>query len=77
MVNGASYTGLDEVLDKAYPGHRTNGDTTLHFGPLAAIVLASETAKDFHFVSVPPGTILLTPLNTKIKVSEEAAMATK
>jgi hypothetical protein len=30
-------------------------------------LLASETTRDFHFVGMPPGTILLTPLSTKIE----------
>ncbi|KAK4067354.1 hypothetical protein Purlil1_13889 [Purpureocillium lilacinum] len=38
----------------------------IHFGPPAGIVLESETTKDFHFVGMPPGTILLTPMSVKI-----------
>ncbi|XP_044717276.1 PIF1 protein [Hirsutella rhossiliensis] len=38
----------------------------MHFGPPAGIVLASETTKDFHFVGMPAGTILLTPISVKI-----------
>ena len=67
LVNGASYEALDIILDKAYPGHRINTNTILHFGPPAGILLASETTRDFHFVGMPPGTILLTPLSTKIE----------
>jgi hypothetical protein len=35
LVNGASYEAVDVILDKAYPGHRINADTILHFGPKA------------------------------------------
>jgi hypothetical protein len=67
VVNGASYTALDVVMDKAHPGHRISADTILHFGPPAAILLAGESTKDLHFVGMPPGTILLTPISTQIK----------
>jgi hypothetical protein len=67
LVNGSTYRALNVVLDKAYPGHRISGDTTLHFGPPAGIVLAAESTKDFDFVGMPPGTILLTPLSSKIE----------
>jgi hypothetical protein len=67
LVNGASYTALEVILDKAHPGHRINAEATLHFGPPAAILLASETTRDFHFVGMPAGTILLTPISTKIE----------
>jgi hypothetical protein len=66
LVNGASYTALDVILDKSYPGHRINSDTILHFGPPAGILLAAKTTKEFEFVGMPPGTILLTPISTKI-----------
>jgi hypothetical protein len=66
LVNGASYTAVDVIPDKAHPGYRIDTDTILHFGPPAAIVLASETTRDFHFVRMPPGTVLLTPISTKI-----------
>ncbi|XP_044716508.1 AAA domain-containing protein [Hirsutella rhossiliensis] len=39
---------------------------TVHFGPPAGIVLASETTRDLHFVGMPSGTILLTPITVKI-----------
>ncbi|KAI8396536.1 hypothetical protein FOFC_21084 [Fusarium oxysporum] len=61
LVNGASYMALDVIVDKAHPGYRVNEETILHFGPPAGIVLASETTRDFHFVGMPAGTILLTP----------------
>ncbi|KAF1807901.1 hypothetical protein P152DRAFT_469269 [Eremomyces bilateralis CBS 781.70] len=67
LVNGASYAALDVVLDEAYPGHRVDADTILHFGPPAGILLASETARDFRFVGMPAGTVLLTPISTKIE----------
>lgn len=67
LVNGASYAALDVVLDKAHPGYRVDTDTILHFGPPAGIVLASETTRDLHFVGMPPGTILLTPISIKIE----------
>ena len=58
---------LDVILDKAYLGHRISTDITLHFGPPAGILLESETTRDFYFVSIPPGTVLLTPISTKIE----------
>ena len=67
LVNGASYMALDVIVDKAYPGHRISDDTILHFGPPAGILLASKTTKDLHFVGMPPGTILLTPISTKME----------
>jgi hypothetical protein len=67
LVNGASYEVLDVILDKAYPGHRINADTILHFGPPAGILLAAESTRDFHFVGMPPGAILLTPISTRIE----------
>ncbi|KAK8912236.1 hypothetical protein VCV18_012633 [Metarhizium anisopliae] len=66
LVNGASYTAVDVVLDKAYPGHRISADTILHFGPPAAIVLMADSTKAFKFVGMPPRTILLAPLRTRI-----------
>lgn len=67
LVNGASYTAVDVILDKAYPGHRISAEMALHFGPPAGIVLASKTTAEFHFVGMPAGTILLTPMSTKIE----------
>ncbi|KAL6359150.1 hypothetical protein LRP88_07367 [Fusarium phalaenopsidis] len=66
LVNGASYAALDVILDKAHPGYRVDANTVLHFGPPAGIVLASETTRDLHFVGMPPGTILLTPISIRI-----------
>jgi hypothetical protein len=71
LVNGAPYTALDVIVDKAYPGHRISADTILHFGPPAGILLAGETTKDLHFVGMPPGTILLTPISTKIQCQKK------
>lgn len=67
LVNGAAYTAIDVVPDRGRPGYRVNKNTILHFGPPAGIVLASETTRDFRFVGMPPGTILLTPISTKIE----------
>jgi hypothetical protein len=58
---------LDVILDEAYPGHRVSANTIIHFGPPAAILLAGETTRGLRFVNMPPGTILLTPINTKIE----------
>jgi hypothetical protein len=67
LVNGAAYTAIDVVPDRGRPGYRINKNTILHFGPPAGIVLASETTRNFRFVGMPPGTILLTPIGTKIE----------
>jgi hypothetical protein len=67
LVNGAAYTALDIIVDKAYPGYRISSDIILHFGPPAGILLESKTTSDFHFVGMPPGTILLMPTSTKIE----------
>jgi hypothetical protein len=67
LVNGSGYTALDIIVDKAYPGHRVSADTVLHFGPPAGILLAAESTKDLNFVGMPAGTILLTPLSSKIE----------
>ena len=71
LVNGAAYTALDVILDKAYPGHRVSDDTILHFSPPAGIILASETTRDLHLVGMPPGTILLTPTSVKIECKKK------
>ncbi|KAL8284658.1 hypothetical protein RB597_008496 [Gaeumannomyces tritici] len=67
LVNGASYTAVDIVPDRAHPGYRVNADTVLHLGPPAGILLASETTRDFRFVDMPPSTVLLTPMSIKIE----------
>ncbi|KJZ69562.1 hypothetical protein HIM_11055 [Hirsutella minnesotensis 3608] len=66
LVNGASYTAAEVVADKAYPAHRVSAGQMIHFGPPAGIILESETTKYFHFVGMPPGTILLTPMSVRI-----------
>ncbi|KAM4063295.1 PIF1-like helicase [Hirsutella rhossiliensis] len=66
VVNGAGYTAVAVIPDRAFPGHRVSAELTLHFGPPAGIVLASETTRDLHFVGMPAGTILLTPISVKI-----------
>ncbi|KAH8749119.1 hypothetical protein F5883DRAFT_436061, partial [Diaporthe sp. PMI_573] len=43
LVKGATYMGLDVILDKVCPGHRIEADITVHFGPPAGIILESET----------------------------------
>ncbi|OWT42275.1 hypothetical protein VFPPC_18429 [Pochonia chlamydosporia 170] len=67
VVNGSRYVALDVILDKKYPGYRISRDTTLHFGPPAGVLLASESTRDLHFVGMPPGTVLLAPISTKIE----------
>ena len=66
LVNSASYTAVEFVLDRKYPAHRISAGTILHFGPPAGILLASETTKDLHLVGMPPGLILLAPTSCKI-----------
>ncbi|KAM5354577.1 hypothetical protein ACJ41O_001224 [Fusarium nematophilum] len=53
LVNGASYTAAEVVLDKGHLGHRIDADIVLHFGPPAGILLASGTTRDFRFVGMP------------------------
>jgi hypothetical protein len=67
LVNGASYTAVDAIVDKAFPGYRVSADTIIHFGPPAGILLAAGTTQDFHFVGMPPGMILLTPMSVKME----------
>ncbi|KAJ4213889.1 hypothetical protein NW757_014743 [Fusarium falciforme] len=49
LVNGASYTALEVIVDKTFPGYRVSANTILHFGPPAGILLTAETTRDFHF----------------------------
>ncbi|KAM4058208.1 PIF1-like helicase [Hirsutella rhossiliensis] len=49
LVNGASYSAVEVIVDKAYPGHRISADMTIHFGPPAGIILESETMRYLHF----------------------------
>ncbi|RYC79920.1 hypothetical protein BFJ63_vAg17201 [Fusarium oxysporum f. sp. narcissi] len=67
LVNWASYTALEVIIDKAFPGYRVSADVILHFRPPAGILLASEMTADFHFVGMPPWTILLTPMSIRIE----------
>ncbi|KJZ69967.1 hypothetical protein HIM_10638 [Hirsutella minnesotensis 3608] len=53
--------------DVSRPGHRVSADMAVHFGPPAGVMLESETTKEVHFVGMPPGTILLTPMTVKIQ----------
>ncbi|XP_044715176.1 ATP-dependent DNA helicase PIF1 [Hirsutella rhossiliensis] len=71
LVNGAGYTAVDVIPDRAFPGHRVSAELTMHFGPPVGMVLASETTKDFHFVGMPSGTILLTPISVKIQAQRK------
>ena len=71
LINGAGFTALDVVLDKAYPGYRITADTVLHFGPPAGIVLEGQTTRELRFVGMPAGTILLTPMTTKIECQKK------
>ena len=61
LVNGASYTAVDVIVDRQWPGHQVDANTLVHFGPPAAILLTGETTQDLHFVGLPPATILLKP----------------
>ena len=67
LVNGSNYTALDVIVDDAFPGHRVSDNTILHFGPPAGIILAADSTRELNFVGMPPGTILLTPLSSKIE----------
>jgi hypothetical protein len=67
LVNGVNYTALDVIINNAFPGHCISAYTILHFGPPAGIILAAESTREFRFVGIPPGTILLTPLSSKIE----------
>lgn len=67
LVNGASYTALDVIPDKAHPGHRVGADTILHFGPPVGIPPTSETTRDLNFVGMTPSTIFPTPISTRIE----------
>ncbi|KAH8743852.1 hypothetical protein F5883DRAFT_512064 [Diaporthe sp. PMI_573] len=67
-TNGAAYVALDVILD---PGHRISPNTILHFGPPAGILLAAESTRDFHFVGMPAGTVLLAPITTQIECKKK------
>jgi len=66
-VNGAGYTGLEVILDRVYLGYWVDDDVILHFGLLAGILLALETMSGIYFAGLPPSTILLMPVSTKIE----------
>ena len=66
-MNGAGYSGLEVVFDRAYLGHCVDGDAILHFGLPAGILLASETTSGLYLAGMLAGTILLTPVSTKIE----------
>lgn len=67
LVNGSSYIAFNVIIDKAYPKHRVFFDTVLYFGPPAGIILAVDLIRGFKFVGMPPGTVLLAPLTSKIE----------
>lgn len=67
LVNGSTYTALDAIVDKAYLGHEISANTTLYFSSPAALILTAESTKTFNFVGMPPGTVLLAPLSSKIE----------
>ncbi|KAF6781399.1 DNA repair and recombination protein, partial [Colletotrichum sojae] len=68
LVNGAPYTAVDIIVDPRYPAHRLSSDpdTVIHFEPPAGIILESNTTRDFDFVGLPTGTVLLTPITVKM-----------
>ena len=64
LMNSASYPALDVNFDKAHFGHRAKYPYHPPLRP-AGILLACDTTRDLHFVGMPPGIILLTPVSTK------------
>ncbi|KAH7371722.1 hypothetical protein BKA66DRAFT_551506 [Pyrenochaeta sp. MPI-SDFR-AT-0127] len=54
LVNGAIYTAVDVILERTYPGHPISDYIIIHFRPPAAVVLASESTKEFYFVGMRP-----------------------
>ena len=67
LVNSVAYTILDIILNKIYLGHRILTNIILYFSPPARILLELKTTRDFYFISIPPSTVLLTPISTKIE----------
>ena len=67
LVNGATFKALEIIVDKSFPGFQVSNDVFLHFGPPAGIILAGESTEGLNFVGMPPGTLLLTPITTKIQ----------
>jgi hypothetical protein len=43
LVNGASYTALDVILDKGHPDYRISDNTILHFSPPAGMAAAVKS----------------------------------
>jgi hypothetical protein len=70
LVNGASYTALEVIVDKT-------DRTILHFGPAAGILLAGETTRHLHFVWHAARHHPLDAHKHQDRVQKEAAMATK
>ncbi|KAJ6437985.1 hypothetical protein O9K51_09407 [Purpureocillium lavendulum] len=66
LVNGAAYRAVEVIVDKSHPGYQVSAGITIHFGPPAGVILESGTTEEFHFVGMPPGTILLTPMSVSI-----------
>ncbi|KAJ6437587.1 peroxisomal biogenesis factor 11 [Purpureocillium lavendulum] len=66
LVNGAAYRAVEVIVDKSHPGYQISAGITIHFGPPAGVILESGTTEEFHFVGMPPGTILLTPMSVSI-----------
>ncbi|KJZ68701.1 hypothetical protein HIM_11915 [Hirsutella minnesotensis 3608] len=77
LVNGASYSAVEVIVDKAYPGHRISANMTIHFAPPAGIILESETTRCLHFVGMPPGTISVDTHDRQDTVPAEKAVATQ
>lgn len=57
---------MEVIVDKSHPGYQISAGITIHFGPPAGVILESGTTEEFHFVGMPPGTILLTPMSVSI-----------
>ena len=71
LVNGAQYTAVDAIVDRKYPGFRIGGQTILHFGPPAGLILTGETTQDLRLVDMPARTILLTPISVQVNRSRK------
>ncbi|KAJ6438047.1 MYB DNA-binding domain-containing protein [Purpureocillium lavendulum] len=59
----AVFMAVEVIVDKSHPGYQISAGITIHFGPPAGVILESGTTEEFHFVGMPPGTILLTPMS--------------
>ncbi|KAJ6438008.1 protein kinase-like domain [Purpureocillium lavendulum] len=62
----AVFMAVEVIVDKSHPGYQISAGITIHFGPPAGVILESGTTEEFHFVGMPPGTILLTPMSVSI-----------